>query len=73
MQLENRFSKLSVDTDREMCNLKSQIDSELRNLNNAVKDLQSEFVQKRADKAVDFREIMKEQLQDEMKKKQFRP
>ena len=43
MQLENRFSKLSVDTDREMCNLKSQIDSELRNLNNAVKDLQSEF------------------------------
>jgi len=55
-------------SDREMGNLKSQMDSEVRTLNKAVKDLQSEFVQKSADKAVDFREIMKEQLQDEMKK-----
>lgn len=68
-QLEYRLQKHSTDVDKQMEKLKAQEDKEFRDVHKICQQLESKFVdEQKANKVVDFKLVVKEQMEEEMKK-----
>ena len=68
-QLEHRLQKHSTEVDKQMEKLKAQEDKEFTEVHKICQQLERKFVdEQKANKAIDFKEIVKEQMEEEMKK-----
>jgi len=68
-QLEHRLQKHSTEVDKQMEKLKAQEDKEFTEVHKICKQLECKFDdEQKTNKAIDFKEIVKEQMEEEMKK-----